>query len=85
MVWPHGLVCSPAGDTVLLGDALEAVCEVLDNYLFAIKAAREKHDVMMRLGRALRHRVLGEGVKEAVKVLAAAITRFAWSSCTSPR
>ena len=68
-----GLVCSPAGDTVLLGDALEAVCEVLDNYLFAIKAAREKHNVMMRLGRALRHRVLGEGVKEAVKVLAEAI------------
>jgi adenylate cyclase len=68
-----GLVCEPGADTVLLGDALEAVCEVLDNYLFAIKAAREKHTVMMRLGRALRHRVLGEGVKEAVKVLAEAI------------
>ncbi|HSO39122.1 MAG TPA: adenylate/guanylate cyclase domain-containing protein [Labilithrix sp.] len=68
-----GLVCPTSGDTVLLGDALEAICEVLDNYLFAIKAAREKHNVMMRLGRALRHRVLGEGVKEAVKVLAEAI------------
>jgi class 3 adenylate cyclase len=68
-----GLVCEPAGDTALLGDALEAVSEVLDNYLFAIKASRAKHTVMMRLGRALRHRVLGEGVKEAVKVLAEAI------------
>ena len=68
-----GLVCAPGVDTVLLGDALDAVCEVLDNYLFAIKAAREKHTVMMQLGRALRHRVLGEGVKEAVKVLAEAI------------
>ncbi len=68
-----GLVCATGKDTVLLGDALEAICEVLDNYLFAIKAAREKHTVMMRLGRALRHRVLGEGVKEAVKVLAEAI------------
>ena len=68
-----GLVCAAGMDNVLLGDALEAICEVLDNYLFAIKAAREKHTVMMRLGRALRHRVLGEGVKEAVKVLAEAI------------
>ncbi len=68
-----GLLCAPHAETPLLADALEALCEVLDNYLFTIKAAREKHDVMMRLGRALRHRVLGEGVKDAVKVLAEAI------------
>jgi adenylate cyclase len=68
-----GLVCATDVDPVRLSDALDAVCEVLDNYLFTIRAAREKHTVMMRLGRALRHRVLGEGVKEAVAVLAEAI------------
>jgi adenylate cyclase len=68
-----GLVCATDVDAVRLADALDAVCEVLDNYLFTIRAAREKHTVMMRLGRALRHRVLGEGVKEAVAVLAEAI------------
>ena len=34
---------------------------------------REMHLVMLRLGNALRHRVLGEGVKQAVAVLAEAI------------
>jgi adenylate cyclase len=56
-----------------LQEGLNAVCEVLDNYLFSIRAMREKHLVMMRLGNALRHRVLGEGVKQAVGVLAEAI------------
>ena len=68
-----GLVCPTDADPVRLAEALDAMCEVLDNYLFAIRAAREKHTVMMKLGRALRHRVLGEGVKEAVAVLAEAI------------
>ncbi|MDB4938303.1 MAG: Adenylate cyclase [Labilithrix sp.] len=68
-----GVVCPTDADPVRLADALDAVCEVLDNYLFTIRAAREKHTVMMKLGRALRHRVLGEGVKEAVAVLAEAI------------
>ncbi|MDB4945336.1 MAG: Adenylate cyclase [Labilithrix sp.] len=68
-----GFVCAPGADVAFLAGALHAVCEVLDNFLYAIRAAREKHGVMMRLGRALRHRVLGEGVKEAVKVLAEAI------------
>ena len=68
-----GLVCATDADPTRLADALDAVCEVLDNYLFTIRAAREKHTVMMRLARALRHRVLGEGVKEAVAVLAEAI------------
>jgi class 3 adenylate cyclase len=68
-----GLVCAEGVDPVRLADGLDAVCEVLDNYLFTIRAAREKHAVMMRLGRALRHRVLGEGMKEAVAVLAEAI------------
>jgi len=49
--------------------ALHTACEVLDNYLFAVKAAREKHRVMMALGTALRHRVLSEGVREAVQIL----------------
>lgn len=68
-----GFVAAPGDDPERLAEALDAVCEVLDNYLFTIRAAREKHDVMMRLGRALRHRVLGEGVKEAVAVLSDAI------------
>lgn len=71
-----GLVAlrSDAGaDARVLTDSLHAVCEVLDNYLFSIRAMREKHVVMMKLGNALRHRVLGEGVKQAVAVLADAI------------
>ena len=68
-----GLVCPADADGPHLADALHAVCEVLDNYLFAIRAAREKHNVLMRLGKALRHRVLGEGVKDAVGILAEAI------------
>jgi adenylate cyclase len=43
--------------------------EVLDNHLFAIRAAREKHLLMMEVGNALRHRVLGEGLASAVEIL----------------
>ena len=68
-----GLVCETDADAERMAAGLETACEVLDNYLFAIRAAREKHDVMMRLGKALRHRVLGEGLKQAVGVLADAI------------
>lgn len=53
--------------------ALEVVCEVLDNHLYAVRAAREKHGVMMKLGNALRHRVLGEGMKKAVAALSEAV------------
>ncbi len=53
--------------------ALNVVSEVLDNHLYAIRAAREKHTVMMKLGNALRHRVLSEGVKQAVAALAEAV------------
>lgn len=68
-----GLVAKADADPERLGEGLLAACEVLDNYLFSIKAAREKHTVMMQLANALRHRVLGEGVKEAVAVLSKAI------------
>ena len=68
-----GLVAPPGSNAERLQQGLFAVCEVLDNYLFSIRAMREKHLVMMRLGNALRHRVLGEGVKQAVKILAEAI------------
>ena len=68
-----GLIASAKADPVHLADSLNAVCEVLDNYLFSIRAMREKHNVTMRLGNALRHRVLGEGLKDAVKVLAEAM------------
>lgn len=68
-----GLVAAPDADEARLAEALNTVCEVLDNHLFSIKAMREKHVVMMQLGNALRHRVLSEGVKDAVAVLAKAI------------
>ena len=70
-----GIVAAKGGkrDAAAIAAGLNAVCEVLDNYLFSIRAMREKHLVMMRLGNALRHRVLGEGVKQAVEVLAEAI------------
>jgi class 3 adenylate cyclase len=68
-----GLLATSGANTERLRDGLNAVCEVLDNYLFSIRAMREKHLVMMRLGNALRHRVLSEGVQQAVKVLAEAI------------
>ncbi|MBX3221117.1 MAG: adenylate/guanylate cyclase domain-containing protein [Labilithrix sp.] len=68
-----GLIAPAGSDAPRLSEALNAVCEVLDNYLFSIRAMREKHLVMMRLGNALRHRVLGEGVKQAVSILTEAI------------
>jgi len=68
-----GLIAPAGANGKRLQEGLNAVCEVLDNYLFSIRAMREKHLVVMRLGNALRHRVLGEGVKEAVAVLAEAI------------
>jgi class 3 adenylate cyclase len=68
-----GLIADAKADGPKLAASLNAMCEVLDNYLFSIRALREKHLVMMRLGNALRHRVLGEGVKQAVEVLAGAI------------
>lgn len=53
--------------------ALDAVCEVVDNLLFSVRASREKHLTMMKVGSALRHRVLAEGLRIAVKHLAEAI------------
>jgi class 3 adenylate cyclase len=68
-----GFVCGASSDADRMAACLEAVCEVLDNHLFAIRAAREKHEITMRLGKALRHRVLREGLKNAVAVLADAM------------
>jgi class 3 adenylate cyclase len=56
-----------------LHELLDVACEELDNFLFIIRQAREKHRIMMALGEALKHRVLGEGVKAAVGVLASAM------------
>lgn len=52
-----------------LRGALEVVCEELDGFLFGIRAAREKHRVMMALAHALQSPVLGEGLAEAARVL----------------
>lgn len=68
-----GLVCAPGTDPEAAARGLHAVCEVLDNHLFSIRAAREKHTIMMKLGHALRHRVLPVGLKDAVGVLSEAI------------
>jgi class 3 adenylate cyclase len=61
-----------ADDPEQLHALLEIACEELDNFLFSIKAAREKHRIMMELADALRHRVLSEGLRQAVRVLAKA-------------
>jgi class 3 adenylate cyclase len=58
-----------AGDLLHVGASLNIMCEEVDNFLYAIRAARERHRVMMALGDALRHRVLGEGLQAAVRVL----------------
>jgi class 3 adenylate cyclase len=68
-----GFIAPAGSDGDRLQAALEAMCEVLDNYLFTIRAMREKHLVTMQLGHALRHRVLSDGVREAVRILAEAI------------
>jgi adenylate cyclase len=62
-----------AADVAQLSASLDITCEELDNFLYGIRAAREKHRVMMQLGDALRHRVLSEGVMLAVRVLAEAV------------
>ena len=59
-------------DAAFLQAALEVVCEELDGFLFGIRAAREKHRVMMALAHALQSPVLGEGLAEAARVLFAA-------------
>ncbi|HRG98801.1 MAG TPA: adenylate/guanylate cyclase domain-containing protein [Polyangiaceae bacterium] len=52
---------------------LGVLAELLDNHLFAIRAAREKHLVMMEIGNALRHRVLSCGLATAVSILSRAV------------
>jgi adenylate cyclase len=54
-------------------ELLTIFCEQIDNLLFVVRAAREKHRLTMQLGEALRHRVLGEGLRQAVKVLSTAV------------
>ncbi|MFO0679910.1 MAG: adenylate/guanylate cyclase domain-containing protein [Polyangiaceae bacterium] len=53
--------------------ALTTVCEELDNFLQTVRTAREKHRVMMQLSSALQHRVLSDGLGEAVRILARAV------------
>ncbi len=48
---------------------LHIACEQVDDFLFAIRAAREKHRVIMGISHALRHRVLDEGLRRAVRTL----------------
>lgn len=64
-----GVMSASDTDPRTLAAGLEAVCEVLDNYLFSVSAMRRRHDILMDLGTALRHRVLADGLREAVAVL----------------
>lgn len=52
---------------------LNVMCEEVDNFLYSIRAARERHRVMMALGDALKHRVLADGLQAAVGVLAKSV------------
>jgi adenylate cyclase len=68
------LVDGPAkGDPRRLRELLTTFCEQIDDLLFVVRSAREKHRLTMQLGDALRHRVLAEGLRQAVKVLSAAV------------
>lgn len=62
-----------ATDPGYLSECLHVACEELDNFLFSIRAAREKHRVMMDLSDSLRHRVLVDGLCGAVRVLQSAV------------
>ena len=57
------------GDPAAVESGLRVVCEVLDNYLYGLYAARQKHQAMLRVAHALRNRVMREGLAEAVKIL----------------
>lgn len=56
-----------------LASALTVIAEEIDNYLQTIRAAREKHRVMMALAAALRDPVLADGLTAAVRTLSAAV------------
>jgi adenylate cyclase len=62
-----------AKDPEHIAALLNVVCEEVDNFLYSIRAARERHQVMMALGDALKHRVLAEGLQNAVGVLAKSV------------
>jgi len=62
-----------AGNAAGARPLLTVFCEQIDDMLFVVRSAREKHRLTMQLGQALRHRVLGEGLRQAVKVLSAAV------------
>ncbi len=52
---------------------VDLICEVLDNYLYAIKVARTKQRVMTELSHALSNRSLSEGLDKAASILFAAV------------
>lgn len=62
-----------AQDPEHIAALLNVMCEEVDNFLYSIRAARERHRIMMSLGDALKHRVLAEGLNSAVDVLAKSV------------
>lgn len=69
-----GLVVEASGaDQALLTELLQTLCEELDNHLQSSFEARQKQQVLLAVGKALRNAVLSEGFKEAVEELDAAL------------
>ncbi len=69
-----GLVVDAAGaDVPLLSELLETLCEELDNHLQASFEARQKQQVLLAVGKALRNAVLIDGFRDAVEELDAAL------------
>jgi class 3 adenylate cyclase len=73
-----GLVVEPGvaaiADPGRLQDLLTIFCEQIDHLLFLVRAARERHRLTMELGESLRHPLLGEGLRQAVRVLSGAVS-----------
>lgn len=69
-----GLVVDAQGaDIPLLTELLSTLCEEIDNHLQASFEARQKQQVMLAVGKALRTAVLSHGFRDAVEVLDAAL------------
>lgn len=58
-----------ANEIAHLQTLLQGFCDEIDNFLFAIRTAREKHRLAMGIGRALRAPVFLEGLAEGVSIL----------------
>jgi class 3 adenylate cyclase len=65
-----GFVLRSSDELEHLQDCLDMFSDVIDDFLFDIRAAREKQRVMIALAEALRAPVLSDGLRRAVAALA---------------